>query len=198
MPNHPNTQATILRLIQENGGYFAGHTVFRNGYHAEGWIEKGALIHNPRALDYVSMVQAQHILEHFPDIELVIGTPNCGAIVAHNVARHLNVRLAFTKKDVEVVQTLEFHRMYRPPTGKKVVLIDDMVCTGHDIRQHIRFLQAYGMTLLGISVWMNRQEAVIDGITVLELLPMPFAMFPAEDCPLCQQGVEIKYHDIRE
>lgn len=191
-----NRASKVLKeLLIKNDGWFEGHTIFRNGYHSDGWIEKGALIRKPQDLEVICKLQAEQIAEIFGTLPLIVGTPNCGAIVASYVARHLGAELAITD---DAKDELEFHRMYKPQSGLKAVLVDDLINTGTDMRDHIRFFREYGIDLLGVSVWINRQPDTLLGLKVLTLMPAPFELFDADCSSPCASNEPIKYENIRE
>lgn len=185
----------LLPYFQQNGGYFAGHTTFRNGMHGDGWLEKGAIIRDHTVLDSVAEVQARAIQTHFPEADLVLCTGECGAIVASSVARFLKLPLALT---VSEGGELNFHRMHVPDSRRRVVFVDDLVFSGTDVRSHIAFLSRIGMTLVGISVWVNRQSDRINGIPVHSLMPPPFSIYAESECPLCAAHEPIVFAEIRE
>ena len=186
---------TLTTLFQQNEGWFAGHTAFRNGTHGDGWLEKGAIIREVSRLDIVAEAQAAMIQDRFPEAEFLIGTGECGAVVVAAVARYLKLPIALT---IPENAKLYFHRMNDPKTGQRAVMVEDLIFSGTDVRRHIEFLPTVGVELLGVSVWVNRQSEVINGIPILSLMPPPFSIFLADDCPLCHSGVPVEYFEIRE
>ncbi len=54
------------------------------------------------------------------------------------------------------------------------------------------------MNVLGVFVWINRQNDELNGVKVYSLIDPPFEHYKAEDCPLCKSGVPIKYQNVRE
>lgn len=185
----------LTSLFQQNGGWFVGHTAFRNGAHGDGWLEKGAIIRNLARLDSVAEQQAESVALRFPQADLIVCTGECGAVVAAAVARLLDLPLALTVCENE---QLYFHRMHIPAPGQRAVLVDDLVFSGTEVRRHIEFLPQVGVTLMGVSAWVNRQSDQIGGVPIYSLMPAPFSIFPAADCPLCRDGVPIVYTGIRE
>jgi orotate phosphoribosyltransferase len=173
----------------------AGHTAFRNGDHSDGWIEKGSLFRHPSRMTPIAQLQAAQIQAAFPETELIVGASQCGAIIAATVAALLGCDLALT---VASGTELSFHRMHIPAQGQRTVLVDDLICSGTDVRAHVAFFQECGLALLGVSAWINRQPEQIAGVQVLSLLAPPFQTYPAHACPLCQAGLPIVYTHVRE
>lgn len=190
-----SVEQQVTNLLHRRQGWFAGHTHFRNGDHSNGWIEKGCLIRHPASLDLMTKLQSLQIFQYFPDAQLLIGAPLCGAIVASNVARHLDLSLAVT---VQQSNRLLFHRMNVPVQGIKAVLVEDMICSGNDVRTHIQFFEEFGIELLGVSTWINRQPNRIAGYSIISLLPAPFQNYPETNCPMCLENIPIQYVNVRE
>jgi orotate phosphoribosyltransferase len=185
----------LTLAFRQNGGWFSGHTAFRNGSHGDGWLEKGAIIRDVSVLDSIAHRQAEGIRSHFPEVELLLGSGECGSIVAAAVARHLSLPLAIT---VEEGKSLFFHRMHVPAAGQRAVLVDDLIFSGTDVRRHVDLLGTKGIEFLGVSVWVNRQSERIDGVPVHSLMAPPFSVFPEADCPLCRMGIPLAFTEVRE
>ncbi len=183
-------------ILRESGGWLEGHTEFKNGYHGNGWVEKGNIIKKPRLLDLVTKFQAEQIADGFSDIDLVIGPVVNGAIVSCFVAKHLDKEFTITLGKKE---NIEFHRMNVPSPPCRVMLVEDLIFTGTDVSSNIDFIKNAGLDLIGVSVWINRQESKINGVDIISLLEKPpFEFYEKDTCPLCEQNLPIKYKDVRE
>ncbi len=189
------TPTDLYLLFKKFDGLMAGHTVFRTGDHGDGWIEKGSLIRQPSLLEGVINVQAEALKKNFPTAELIVGSSQCGTVVASFMARALNLPLALTTKEED---GLIFNRMHVPKPPLNIVFVDDLVFSGSDLRAHINLFESSGFSLLGFSVWVNRQSDYLNGYPIINLMPAPFQTFTARDCPLCKMGKAVKYTHIRE
>ncbi|MDX1933220.1 MAG: hypothetical protein SFU56_11490 [Capsulimonadales bacterium] len=185
----------LASLFRQNAGWFAGHTAFRNGLHGDGWLEKGAIIRNVAVLDTVAERQAAAIRTRFRDADLIVCTGECGAVVAAAVARFLDLPIALTVSEGDM---LSFHRMHLPASGHRAILVEDLVFSGTEVRRHADFIPGTGLEFLGVSAWVNRQGDRIAGVPIHSLMPPPFSLFPAADCPLCRRAVPLAYTGIRE
>ena len=181
--------------FQNARGWMAGHTEFKNGLHGDGWLEKGAIVRHPARLNALLKHQADSIHRHFGQVELIVGIPACGAVVASFVAAHLGLPLAFSSP---VHANLEFHRMNLPKRGLKTVLVDDLIFSGTDARAHLSFFKTYGLENLGVSAWVSRVGDELEGLPLVSLMPTPFQTFPASSCPLCAKDVALRWRGVRE
>lgn len=182
----------LPNLLAERGALRRGHTRFRNGLHADGWIEKGEVVRDPLTLDAVAAVQADSLRAAFPDATLLVGAPACGAVLASFVARHLGLPVAYILTGPDPT----WHRMHVPRPGERVVYVDDLICTGTDARAVLAFLRRGGQTVLGVSAWLSR--TALAGERLVTLTETPFRTFPAQACLLCAAGEAVRYRDIRE
>ena len=158
----------LLALLEERGAVRRGLTHFKNGLVSDGWIEKGAVIHDPVLLDQVAAMQAQAIAGAFPTATLLVGVPACGAVLASFVAGHLNLPVAFPTLHPQPA----WHRMHVPQAGERVVYVDDLICTGSDARAVLAFLRGEGLHVLGVSAWISRAE--LPGEHLITLADAPF------------------------
>lgn len=172
-----------------------GHTVFRNGLHASGWLEKGEVVRDPMQLDKVARVQAEQLQAHWPNADLIVGASQCGAVLAAFVARHLALPIAFV--NLQDGQML-FHRMNVPVAPQRVVLVDDLISTGSDARQLVAGFRQAGHPVLGLSVWTVRQTAHLPAVPLLTLWPHPYQTWSAPVCPLCAAGESVRWAEVRE
>lgn len=185
----------LLNIIKESGGYFEGHTVFKNGQHGDGWIEKGNIFKKHEYFDQFVKEQAKQIAHIFPDVECLVGIKICGSILASHVAKLLNKEYCATYNPEG---RFIFHRFNIPKKGSKVVIVDDLVFTGNDIKEVLELHTKYELNTLGISSWINRYSETINNIKIINMLESPFVNTLADDCKLCGNGVSIVYNDIRE
>lgn len=186
----------LYALLEALGGLRPGHTCFRSGEHGNGWVEKGALISNPRHLSVIVEAQAQVIRDRFDGAEVIVGSSECGAALAMLVAERLGRRVAFAARDSD--DRFGFHRMFAPAAGGSVVLVEDLVFSGRDVRDQAAFFAASGLILMGVSAWCARARAKTGGVTFHTLMPHPFETFSADECPLCRTGVPVEWRGIRE
>lgn len=100
-------------IFEISGALFSGHTEFYNGWHGNGWIEKGFIIRYPNILEEITRRQSEEIKKNFPS-DLLVGAAYNGAIVTGFTARHLNTLFAYTYGKGEEIK---FHRMFSPPKG---------------------------------------------------------------------------------
>ncbi|WP_291431207.1 orotate phosphoribosyltransferase [Deinococcus sp.] len=181
----------LLTLLNRSGALRPGHTVFRNGAHADGWIEKGDVFKDSRLLNTVAQVQATHIAQNFGEATLLVGAPACGGTLTSFIGLHLGLPVAYVLTE----NPLHWHRMHVPGQPQRSIYIDDLICTGTGTRAVTHFLHSQGHEVLGVSAWLSRATLEMPTLT---LDAHPFHTFRAPDCPLCHEGQPVIWNGIRE
>lgn len=181
----------LLSLLEESGALRPGHTAFRSGAHADGWVEKGNIFRDSRVLSRVAEWQAAQIAQTFKEATLLVGAPACGGTLASFVGLHLGLPVAYVLTE----EPLHWHRMHVPSPPQRIVYIDDLICTGQGTRTIVKFLQDEGHEVLGVSAWLSR--TTLD-LPLSTLDRSPFHTFAIDACPLCRQSEEVIWSSIRE
>jgi adenine/guanine phosphoribosyltransferase-like PRPP-binding protein len=73
-------------------------------------------------------------------------------------------------------------------SGKRVILIDNLVMTGDTISRFTKTIDDLGATVLGIGTLWNASESVIAGHPVMGILNTHYEAFPKGSCPICAAG----------
>lgn len=186
----------LIKILERAGCLNKGHTVFRNGYHGNGWIDKGFVMRNPKILDAIAKLQVDVVRKNFSKVEMLVGPIVDGAILASFIARHLGIEFAMTDKWEGVVS---FHKSNVPNPPKRIVFIEDVIFTGESTIYNLQFLKSKGFDVLGASAWINRQNINFEHTSILTLEDKaPFDFYPSNICPLCKLEVPVIYSDVRE
>lgn len=86
-----------------------------------------------------------------------------------------------------------------PKKRLKIVLVEDLVFTGNDVKNNIKFLKDYGLNVLGVSTWINRSEELSKNNNLISLIDHPpFKQYLLSECPMCKNNIPVKYENIRE
>ncbi|GHF64856.1 orotate phosphoribosyltransferase [Deinococcus metalli] len=182
----------VLELLRQAGALRQGHTVLQGGAHADGWIDKGPVMRDPGTLDEVALLQAGQLRGAWPDATLLVGVPECGAVLAAFVARHLRLPVAF----VRVGEAPAWHRMHVPVAPQRVVIVEDLIGTGRGVRTAAAFLEGEGHTVLGVSAWINRAD--LSPLASQTLAATPYPGVPENRCLHCAQGAQVAFRGVRE
>jgi hypothetical protein len=73
-------------------------------------------------------------------------------------------------------------------SGKRVLIVDNLVMTGETMGRFVPALTALGGTIVGIGTLWDAAGPEIDGMPVTGLLNDLFQAYASADCPLCRDG----------
>jgi orotate phosphoribosyltransferase len=123
--------------------------VWASGWHSPVYCDNRKVLYHPYVRDFVKSELANMVLEHHPDAEVIAGVAT-GGIAAGVMAADL-LKLPF----VYVRTKPKEHGMGNQiegeiPTGKKVVIIEDLVSTGRSSLQVVDVLREHGAEVIGM------------------------------------------------
>jgi orotate phosphoribosyltransferase len=192
-------QEEVVKILKKTGAVITGsHIVGTSGRHMSVYINKDYLL--PHAFETSRICYLLAELNKKRDIDVVVAPVVAGAILGHEVARHLSemqkkeVLSAYADKTEE--GPLVFKRGYDALVkGKKVLIIEDTVATGLSVRKMIEVAEKFGAKIQGMSVIVNRVPQEINSTT----LGVPFdslceilaETYEEKKCPLCKDGIPI-------
>ena len=175
-----------------------GHFVYISGEHGSGWIDKDVIFVDPRRVQRLTQLLAE-VARRF-DAEVLCGPATGGLIVAQWTAFALGIPAVFAEHDgprskSELRGRFALHRNFdHLVAGRRVLVVDDVVNTGHSVRQTVAAVRAAGGTVPGVAAIVHRGNVDAAGIGVEQyvyLLEHDIADWPAAECPLCRQKVPV-------
>ncbi len=190
----------ILAHLERLGAIITdSHFVYTSGEHGSAYINKDAAYVWPQVIREICDAMADPFLSD--DVETVVGPAIGGVILATRVAESISLR---TNKPVASVFAEEhdqfpgrvFKRGYDAHvTGKRVLVVEDILNTGGSVRDVVRAVWRAGGTVVGVSAICNRGGVTLADIDnppkLVSLVNVSMARYPEDDCPLCRDNVEI-------
>ncbi len=174
------------------------HIVGTSGRHMSIYINKDYLLPHTSETSRICQLFAEQ--NKNLDVDLVVSPVVAGAILGHEVARHLSeiqgkeVLAAYADKTDE--GPLVFKRGYDELVkGKKVLIIEDTVATGLSVNKMIDVAKKFGAEIQAMAVIVNRVPKEINsttlGVPFSALCEIPAETYEEKDCPMCKAGVPI-------
>jgi len=189
-------QEEALEIFRRTGALLDGHFVLASGRHSDQYINKDAAYSFPDEVTRLCWGIALAFVDR--QIDVVAGPEKGGIILSQWVAHHLiesagqKVRAVYAEKDGD---GFVFRRGYdKLVTGKRVLLVEDVITTGGSIKKVVQGVVALGGNPIGIGALCNRGavEAAALGVPELRALANPTFLTWAEgDCPFCKNGVPV-------
>jgi orotate phosphoribosyltransferase len=182
------------------------HFVYVSGDHGRGWIAKDLVYPDPERCRELGALLAEVVAPLEPDV--LCGPATGGLFVSTWTGFHLpGVTCVFAEHDPAWRRGAHAHpgdpmrgpfvltRGYDDKVaGRRVVVVDDIVNTGHSIRQSVDVVRACGGDVVAAACWIDRGNVGSDEVHApvyvnLHVEKIPF--WPAVRCPQCADGVPV-------
>lgn len=175
-------------LLRSTGAILEGHFRLTSGRHSDTYVEKFRIMEDPAATTALCGLIAEHFRPQAPAI--VAGPAMGGVILAFETSRHLGVRNIFAEKDANGALFLD--RGFTVEPGQPVLVVDDVLTTGGSVKRLLALLQEAGANVIGVGFLIDRTNGGVDfGVPFYACHRMNIESYPADACPLCQQGIEL-------
>ncbi|MFT5037030.1 MAG: orotate phosphoribosyltransferase [Candidatus Azotimanducaceae bacterium] len=170
------------------------HALFTSGMHADGYCNCAKIVVDPAFTSQVAAAMIEKVVPKLNGVtpDFVIG-PAYGAVTfAHEVAKQLGVKFAFTEIDYTDEGKMQALKRFDIPEGAKVLVIEDMKSTGGSAIKTISVLEEAGIEVLPVvglvGNWSG--DETIGDKEVVSLFSEKLNIWEADECPLCKNGSE--------
>ncbi|HEV8229404.1 MAG TPA: orotate phosphoribosyltransferase [Candidatus Limnocylindria bacterium] len=183
------TPVEVERVFRDAGAFREGHFVLASGRHSARYLEKFQVLQWPVRTAWLCADIASWARPLAP--ETIVGPTTGGIIVAHEVARQLELRAVYAER-VEGGRGRELRRGFELRTGERVLVVDDIMTTGGSVHETIDAVRTAGATVIGAAVLVDRAggSAQLD-VPLHALWSVDIATYAPSDCPLCARGVPV-------
>ncbi len=179
----------VVQLVRP----LAGHFDLGTGYHGDLWLDLDALFLSPARLrPYVDWL-AERLSEHTPDA--VCGPLEGGALLAYAVADRLGVAFLPGYRAPGVAR-YRLPQVHGGISGWRVGVTDDAVNAGTAVAACLEELRGQGAVPVAVAAVIALGEASTMvparlGVPLYAAGTMPSRAWPAQECPLCADGVPV-------
>jgi orotate phosphoribosyltransferase len=192
-----NPQDTLQVLLDSKAVLQNDHFVYVSGDHGSGWIDKDAIYPHTERIEHLCRNLARIVKDR--GIEVVCGPATGGLVISEWTSHELGVLSVFADHDQPKPGELRGKFILRRGydhlvEGKRVLVVDDIVNTGHSIKQTIAAVRQAKGNVVVAGTLVNRGNVYAEGLGVAEfvfLLDYKIPAWPADRCPLCASGVPI-------
>ncbi len=179
---------SILEEFRKTGAYLKGHFRLTSGLHSNEYMQCALVLQHPSIAEKFG----RQLAGHFAKADIVVSPAIGGLIIGHEVAKALGARFLFTERDPATSKMI-LRRGFNVSPGETAVVIEDVVTTGGSTRDVIETLEAAGVKVLGAGSIIDRSGGKADlGVPKVALATLEVTAWPADFCPLCQQGVPVE------
>ena len=190
-----------LKILRESGAIVENvHVVHISGLHFPMTINKDAIFPHLDKIERLARLLARRLADL--SIEIVCGPAMGGLVVGEWLAHELGVMCAFAEHDPDpkpedIRGRFVLRRGYdQLVANRRVLVVDDIVNTGHSIRQTIEAVRAAGGQVVAAAslVFVGKFDGATLDVPDYEYLlhyDVPPGWSP-EECPMCRDGVPVE------
>jgi len=183
------TPREVERVFREAGALREGHFVLASGRHSSRYLEKFQVLQWPVRTAALCADIAKWARELKP--VTVAGPTTGGIILAHEVARQLELRAVYAERN-ERGPGREFRRGGTLASGERVLVVDDIMTTGGSVQETIDAVRRASAQVVGAAVFVDRSGGVARlDVPLHALWTIDIATYSSDDCPQCSAGVPI-------
>jgi len=181
----------VLKTMQATGALKHGHFLYASGRHGEIYLEKFDLLRDPAAT--VELCAGFAHAFRGARVDVVVGPTTGGILLAFETARQLGVKAAYAERGTDGVSGREFRRGTSFEPGSRILVVDDILTTGGSVRETLDALERHPVEVVGIGVMVDRSagKTRFGNLPLHALAVHEFGSWPAEECPLCAQGIPL-------
>jgi orotate phosphoribosyltransferase len=195
------TQDEVVDLLRKTGALREGHFEYPNGLHSNEYLQVALAM---RYYQHAKMlgVSLSRLLRANSEIratipQLSVVAPATGGLpVAYTVVEALRAHQVYWAENDECGGKMRFRQYIEQMPGEPVILVDDILRTGHKIGELKALVESNGAQVLGMAVVVYQPTPKTPDFSPLPLyyLAKLDAMYytDAQSCDLCRTGVPVE------
>ena len=193
------TEDEVLDLLRRTGGLREGHFEYRNGLHTRDYVQVPLSMRYYETAKILS-VGLSRLLRAHADIravipELSIVAPATGGLpVAYGICEALRAHQVYWAERGNGNERLHFREFFELRPGEKVVIVDDVLRTGRNLRELKKLVEDKGGEVIALAVVIHQPipgAATFDPLPFYSLATLKSAFAPAASCEQCVKGVPV-------
>lgn len=179
-------ESEILSLLAEHGAVVDGHFVLPSGLHSRTYVELAVVLQYP----HIAQKLAKMLASKFPqEVDVVVSPAMGGVVLGQEMARVKKCRAIFTER---VGAAQGFRREFKLSRGERVLIVEDVITTGHSTSQLVSLADVYGAKVVGVAAVLDRSTSPLPlRVPIRTLAIYPAEVVPADGCPQCKARVPL-------
>lgn len=173
----------VHAALERSDALLHGHFQLSSGRHSDTYVQCALVLQHPGIAERLGHELGTRLSHLEPTV--VVGPAMGGLIIAHEVARFLNVRMIFTER---VDGRMTLRRGFQLGSSDRVLVIEDVVTTGGSPREVIDLIRENGAQPVGVGAIIDRANDVSFGVPFASLLQLRVASWEPDACALCARG----------
>lgn len=155
------TQDDVIRILRETGALREGHFEYPNGLHSNEYLQVPvAMLHYEHARSL--SVGLSRLLRANSEIrpiipELSIVSPGTGGLpVAYGICESLGAKRVYWAEREKKEDSYRFRPFIQPEKGEQIMLVDDILQSGVNLRDLKKTLDDCGAQVIGLAVIVHQ------------------------------------------
>ncbi len=177
-----------LRLFRRNQAIQHGHFLLSSGNHSPLYIQCTRILQYPWYGRELGKELGERAREEFGDIHAVASPALGGILIGYEVAHALQVPFIFAER---VNGQMRFRRGQYVHTGKRYLIVEDVVTTGGSIREVQELIEHEQGIVVGFATIIDRRTKPDTSFPLISLLQLHLPVYPPSECPLCEQHIPL-------
>ena len=174
-----------------------GHFVLESGHHGDLWLDLVTLFLDARRMQRWALALAEQASACKPD--LVCGPLTGGAFVAQLLAVEIGSDFTFAERSYSGAGGVHYlipEPLRRATSGRRVLIVDDVVNAGSAVRSTLTDLQSCGAEPAGFAALLTLGDAASviakrHRVPLFSLASVETRLWLPEACPLCRSRVPL-------
>ena len=176
------TQEEILAEFRAAEALLEGHFILSSGLHSPRYLQCARVLMDPARASRLASALAQSLpIEVRAAVSLVVSPAMGGIIIGHETGRSLGLEAIFLERPTG---TFEPRRGFRIETGRKVLLVEDVVTTGLSSREAIEAVEREGGEVVAAAALVDRSNGLADlGVPFFPLIRLDVPVYEPAALP---------------
>ena len=178
----------VMQIFRDSGALLSGHFRLTSGLHSASYFQCALVLQHP---EFCHLLAGQ-IVHQFNGVPItaVISPAIGGIVVGQEVGRQLGVKTIFAeRKDGQ----MQLRRGFTLSPNDNVLVCEDVVTTGGSVFEVIDVVKNEGAEIAGVGFIVDRSNGSVQfGVKQHAVIQMQIQAHSEEECPLCQEGIQIE------
>ena len=195
------TQDEVVRVLRETGALRDGHFEYPSGLHSNEYLQVPLAMRYYQHARMLSVGLSRLLRENaeiraiIPELS-VVTSANAGLPVAYGVCEALRARQVYWAERDEAGQPMRFRQFLEQHPGEQVLLVDDLLRSGRNLREMQVLLESRGARVVSMAVIVYQptpRTRDFGNLPLYYLAKLNASYYAdAAHCDLCKTGAPVE------
>ena len=182
------TPEDVLDLFRSSNALLKGHFLLSSGLHSDRYLQCALVLQHPATASALGQALAERLLRIASRVECVVAPALGGILVAHEVARAMNLRGFFAERQEG---NLTLRRGFQINPGERCVVVEDVWTTGRSTLETVELIRHHQGDVVACGSLIDRSgESLVLGVPQISLASLEVPTYAPENCPQCRAGTK--------